>query len=46
LTQWLAIATADSQDAMLRKLSNLLSGAMAARIRSLLGLPKCDESGY
>lgn len=46
-TQWLAVAAADTREAMLGKVRSLPSGAATgARIRSLLGLPKYDESDY
>lgn len=45
--QWLAIAEADTRDAMLGKVRDLPSGAgTGAEIRVLLGLPEYDEDGY
>jgi hypothetical protein len=45
--QWLAIAEADTRDAMLAKVRNLPSGAgTGAEIRVLLGLPEYDEDDY
>jgi hypothetical protein len=44
---WVAIAEADTRDAMLAKVRDLPSGAGAgAEIRVLLGLPEYDEDDY
>ena len=45
--QWLAIAAADSREAMFGKIRDLPSDAeTGAKIRALLGLPKYDENDY
>lgn len=44
---WLAVASAESRDAMVGKLDRLPSGAeVGARIRTELGLPKYEENDY
>lgn len=44
---WLAVAAAETPDAMLAKIRQLPSGAdVGAEIRSALGLPKYDENDY